>query len=104
MDLGTLHNNNNDSLKHLIDLGSKGYFPLFHPSWIEEACTQKDVALTDDEKEIIKNVVHRLQKHRSIDRKKTLIMSLAPRKRQLFIRSFLLKVEDIIKGGSPKLH
>lgn len=92
------------SLKSLIELGVKGYFPLFHPSWTEEIYSKDKEYLTKKDRKKAKEIMNRLLNHRGIERKKIILLSLKEEERKLFIRSFMDMVEDKIIDKKPELQ
>ena len=92
------------SLKSLIELGVKGYFPLFHSSWIEDIYTQEKKYLSKKDQKKAKEIMNRLLNHRGIERKKIILLSLQEDERKLFIRAFLDMVEGKIIDKRPELQ
>lgn len=93
-----------DGLVSLVELGSKGLFPIFHPSWLEEASLNRRSKLTVQELELIRKIEGSLSKHQSLERKKTVMMALKRADRQLFITHFLQRVEARILKTKPVVH
>ncbi len=89
------HHRSNQSIKSLVELGVKGFFPLFEKEWIWEA-RENSKKLTGNEKVKAKKLFKRVSQHRSLDRKKTVLISLDEKERNLFIRAFLKMVENKI--------
>lgn len=92
------------SLASLIDLGILGHFPLFHPSWIEDIKLEKTLPLTKSERKIADGILLRLAKHKSFDRKQTILFSLPDDERKTFIKVFIKLVESKILDRAPELH
>ena len=92
------------SIQQLIDLGTKGFFPLFYDTWVHDAKGNDDKGLTSHEKRRAKLIMQKLQKHKSIERKKTLLLSLDSKERNYFIKAFLKMVEGKILDEQPELH
>lgn len=84
---------NDKSFKPLIELGAKGHFPLFLDEWIIEL---REKNLTKSEKLKVKKLVTQLSKHKSIERKKTLLFSFEKGDREIFIKAFLQVVEGYL--------
>jgi len=80
----------------LIELGRNGFFPLFHPNWIKDACkeTFKKNSKTDQKK--ANEIMRRLAQHKNLDRKRTLLISLSDSDRKIFIKEFFNLVEKSI--------
>jgi len=92
------------SLASLIDLGIMGHFPLFHPDWLEAMKLDKLIPLTKGEKNLAENVLERLSKHKSLDRKQTILFSLPEEDRKTFVRAFIKLVETKILDKGPEIH
>ena len=97
------HHRNDQSIKSLVELGTRGYFPLFENEWIEDISTDTK-KLTGNEKVKAKKLFLRVSKQRSIERKKTILFSMEEIERQLFIKAFLKMVENKILDNKPELH
>ena len=110
---------NEDSIRSLIDMGTRGYFPLFRPEWIEEIFSESFAStnnstpnkskknynrLTGQEKEKAKSIIQRLAKHRSIERKQIVISAMDENERKLLVRAFMKMVEGKILDAKPGLH
>ena len=92
------------SLKSLVELGMKGFFPLFHQDWTQELNLSEQKTLTKREKKKAKDIMNRLLNHRGIERKKIILISLSPEERTLFMRAFMEMVEGRIMDKSPELQ
>lgn len=95
---------NQEALTSLVELGTKGLFPIFHPSWIEEASLNRRTKMTPQELARISQIEKSLSKHKSLERKKTVMMALRRPERQLFITHFLQLVEGKILKSGPTVH
>jgi hypothetical protein len=95
---------NEKSLKSLIDLGTKGFFPMFYDTWLHDAKNGETKTLTSHEKRKAKIIMEKLQKHKSIERKKTLLLSLTLKERNYFVKAFLKLVEGKILDEKPVLQ
>jgi hypothetical protein len=91
-------------LKSLIELGINGFYPLFHPSWVDLAETDRNRPLSKKEKRKASEILQRLMKHKGIERKKIILLSLSEEDRTLFVRSFMDLVENKILDNKPSLH
>lgn len=92
----------------LVEWGTNGHFPLFYSQWLVEFCeleiTKKSKKQIRTEKKRFQELVKMINKHRNIERKKTLIMSLSDEDRKLFINNFLTMVEAKILDRKPEIH
>ncbi len=97
------YHRDDQTLKSLVELGAKGYFPLFELSWIDELrnVTRK---LTGNEKVKAKQLFKRIIQHKSLDRKKTILISMPEIDRKLFVKAFLAMVEGKILDCQSELH
>ena len=82
-------------------IGVSGAFGMALAALQSSAETKQDL-LFDLEK--AKKILKQLQKHKSLDRKKTLLSSLATEDRNLFIKTFLKAVEGKILDEKPELQ
>lgn len=88
MDLSYKFNDKN--FKPLIELGTRGHFPLFLDEWLGQVRTK---SLTKSEMLKVKKLITQLSKHKTIERKKTLLFGLTETDREIFIKAFLQVVE-----------
>jgi hypothetical protein len=97
------YHRHDQSIKSLVELGTKGHFPLFESIWIEEAgkSTRK---LTGNEKVKAKRLLMRLAEHRGIERQKIVLHALAEVERDLVVRAFLKLVEGRVLDQRPELQ
>ena len=90
---------NDKSFKPLIELGMSGHYPLFLNEWINNL---REKRLNKSEMIKVKKLITQLSKHKTIERKKTLLFSLADTDRDLFIKAFLQVVEGRLMN--EKIH
>lgn len=105
---------NEQSIRSLIDMGVKGYFPLFRNEWIEEIFSsandetkkskKNQHKLTGQEKEKAKSIIQRLAKHRTLERKQVVISAMDDKDRKLLVRAFMKMVEGKILDAKPGLQ
>lgn len=94
-------------LNQLIDAGSAGYFPLFYPDWISESFKDQPTVQKmtfSRAAETVHRVYKRIERHSSIERKKTAIQALGSEERQDFILSFMKMVEYRALDKLRELH
>ncbi len=94
----------NQSIKSLIELGTKGYYPLLHPEWIEEVCQLGSIQLNKEETIKAKEIMRKVVKHKTIDRKRTVLLALPHNERMLFVRAFLSMVEGKLFNDQMEFH
>ncbi len=102
MDLTLVEKNKN--LNSLITMGANGFYPLFHESWIAEAEQLPRKKLTKKDQLTVKQVTKKILKHRNIERKKIILLSLPAEERNIFIRNFLNLVENKILDIGTELQ
>lgn len=94
-------------LDQLIEAGSSGYFPLFYQDWILESFS--DVAEVkrmsfSRAAETVHKVYKQIERHSSIERKKTAIQALQNDERKEFVLSFMKMVEYRALDKMRELH
>lgn len=94
-------------LDQLIEAGSSGYFPLFYRSWIHESFA--DVAEVkrmsfSKAAETVHRVFNQIERHSSLERKKTAIQALKNEDRKDFVLSFMKMVEYRALDKLTELH
>ena len=104
MNLNLNHFKKDQSFTTLVDLGMKGFFPLFHRNWLDDVDVTKQTPLSKREKVRAKELISRLLKHRSLERKKIVLLSMQPKDRRIFIKAFLDLVEGKLLDRRPELH
>ena len=95
-----------ESMKALINLGVQGHFPLFHESWItSNSLNQKNLLkITGVERARVKKLFNNVLKHRHLERKKIILLSMSDEDRNLFIKAFIHLVEGKILDQKMELH
>ena len=95
-----------DPMKSLIEIGSKGFFPLFYPEWIKPHLFNKSRKLNLTKKDQVKLrfIMQKLAQHKNIERKRTVLHALSENDRNLFIHSFLAMVESKILEKEQSFH
>lgn len=93
-------------MKALIQLGTTGFFPLFHEVWmsdpdIKEKRFQK---ITGIERARAKKLFQQVSKHRQLEHKKVVLLSMSDEDRKLFMKAFFKMVEGKILDQRPELH
>ncbi len=94
-------------LDQLIEAGSAGFFPLFYQDWILESFSdQAEVRRISFSKaaETVHRVYKQIERHQSIERKKTAIQALQNEERKDFVLSFMKMVEHRTLDKVRELH
>lgn len=93
-------------MKALIQLGTQGHFPLFHDLWIKdpELKEKKFHKITGLERARAKKLFQKVSKHRQLEHKKTVLLSMGEDDRKLFMKAFFRLVEGKILDLKPEIH
>lgn len=94
-------------LDQLIEAGSSGYFPLFYQDWILESFKDQGIVHKlsfSRAAETVHRVYKQIERHHSIERKKTAIQALKQEDRKDFVLSFMKMVEYRALDKMRELH
>jgi|APLak6261664116_1056043.scaffolds.fasta_scaffold08846_4 hypothetical protein len=94
-------------LDQLIEAGSTGYLPLFYQEWIMESFADKnEVKRMSFSKaaETVHKIYRQIERHHSIEKKKTAIQALNNAERKDFVLSFMKMVEYRALDKLKELH
>lgn len=94
-------------LDQLIEAGSAGFFPLFYQDWIHESMADaSEVRKMSFSRaaETVHRVYKQIERHKSIERKKTAIQALNNEERKDFVLSFIKMVEYRTLDKMRELH
>lgn len=85
------------SLIRYLELGRKGYYPLFFKEWIEESVCDGKIEIRTSSLPTMKAFVYetfcKLHKHKNLERQKSVLQSMSEVQRRKFIKSFIYLVE-----------
>ena len=95
---------NDRAIKSLVDLATRGFYPLFEDNWLEEVWNDRPKKLTGNEKAKAKTLFKRVCEHRSLERQRTVFWSMKNEERKLFKRAFMKMVENRILDSRPELQ
>lgn len=98
------YDRNDRSIKSLVELGTKGFFPLFDPNWLNEFHSRPHKKLTGNEKVKAKKLLKRVSQHRSLERKKTVMLSMNDEERDIVLKAFFKMVENKILDTKPEIQ
>jgi len=94
-------------LDQLIEAGSFGHFPLFYQSWIHESFANpvevRKITFSRAA-ETVHKIFDRIERHRTIEKKKTAIQAMNETERNDFILSFIKMVEYRTLDKLKDLH
>jgi hypothetical protein len=96
-----------EGLDQLIESGSSGYYPLFYQGWIHESFSDVGEAKRisfSKAAETVHKVYKQIERHSSIERKKTAILALKNNERKEFVLSFIKMVEYRTLDKMRELH
>ena len=94
-------------LDQLIEAGSSGFLPLFYQEWITESFADKmEVRRMSFSKaaETVHKIYSKIERHHSIEKKKTAIQALTSDDRKEFVLSFMKMVEYRALDKLKELH
>jgi hypothetical protein len=94
-------------LDQLIEAGSSGYFPLFYQDWIHESFADAgEVRKMSFSRaaETVHKFYKQIERHHSLERKKTAIQALKLDDRKDFVLSFMKMVEYRALDRMRELH
>lgn len=93
-------------MRALINLGVQGHFPLFLDKWISnpEIREKRFSKITGNERAKAKKLFQRVSKHKSLEHKKIIVLSMTDDERSLFMKAFFKLVEGKILDQKPELH
>lgn len=83
----------NTDYKQFLQMAQTGHYPLFFNDWLSESLTKEESLNYVSATKNIKNVFNNLSKHRTLEKKKTALISMETNERNDFIRSFFKVVE-----------
>ncbi len=94
-------------LDQLIEFGSAGFFPLFYQDWILESFSDetevKNISFTRAA-ETVHQIYQKIERHHSLERKKTAISALDNGERRSFVLAFMKMVEHRTLDKVKELH
>ena len=95
-----------ESMKALIMLGIHGHFPLFLDEWIQDPTIKEKrfAKISGNERAKAKKLFSRVSKHKSLEHKKIVVLSMSDDERTLFIKAFFKIVEGKILDQKMELH
>lgn len=91
-------------MKGYINLAKTGHYPLFFEEWVNGSLKEARPISYRNANQNVKELFQKMSKHRSVERKKTLLTSLSHTEREEFIRSFFKLVERDILKDLKTLH
>ena len=82
--------------KNYIQMAQIGHYPLFFNDWLQTSLDQKQNMNFRKASHNVKHVFNQLARHRTLEKKKTALISMDKISREEFIRSFFKVVEHKI--------
>ena len=93
------------TMEQLIKMALVGHLPLFESDWISESNIEdQDQKLSRREKNRARKLINKILQHRTIEKQRTVVISLDEKDRALVIKSFMKIVEGKILDGDPLLQ
>lgn len=95
-----------ESMKALIQMGTTGYYPLFHEIWMQDPTFKEKrfQKITGVERARAKKLFHQVSQHKRIEHKKTVLLSMSEEDRRIFMKAFFKLVEGKILDQKPEIH
>ena len=93
-------------MKALVQLGIQGHYPLFQELWMKdpEIKEKKFQKITGQERARAKKLFQNVSKHRQLEHKKIVLLSMNDGDRVLFMKAFFKMVESKILDLKPEIH
>jgi len=89
----------NSDYKNFVKIAGQGHYPLFFSQWVSESLADKHHLTIRKASHNVQHVFKQLARHRTIEKKKTALISMDKISREEFIRSFIKMVEhEQLKG------
>ena len=89
----------------MVEMGSKGHFPLFSKKWLDEyKKIHPKINSNKNTIKVCKEIIKRLGKHRDLEKKRTLLASLDKNQLMIFINEFIKIVEAKILSRKLDIH
>ena len=79
--------------KNYIDMATIGHYPLFFSEWLPQSLNKKNDLSFKKAGHNVKHIFKLLERHKTIEKKKTALIGMEKKSREEFIRSFLRVVE-----------
>jgi hypothetical protein len=83
----------NPDIKNFIQIAQTGYYPLFYNDWLLDTFQEKQSLNISKASKNVKQVFSKLERHRTVEKKKTALLGMDKIEREEFIRSFFKVVE-----------
>ncbi len=95
-----------ESMKALIHLGTVGHFPLFHDLWMNDPDMKEKrfQKISGLERARAKKLFQQVSKHRQLEHKKIVLISMKDEDRKIFMKAFFKLVEGKILDKKLELH
>lgn len=80
--------------QNYIQMGVIGHYPLFFDDWLKPSLEQRQHMNLRKASHNVKHVFNILARHKTIEKKRTALLSMSKLSREEFIRSFFKVVEN----------
>lgn len=79
--------------KNYLQMAQTGHYPLFFDEWVQTSLNQKSLMTLKKANHNVMSIFNLLERHKTVEKKKTALMTLDKLTREEFIRSFFKIVE-----------
>ncbi len=87
-----------ENYKNYLQLAQTGHYPLFFDEWVHASMNQGSLISLKRANHNVRSVFNLLDRHKTVEKKKTALMTLDKITREEFIRSFFKIVEhEVLK-------
>lgn len=93
-----------DEYQNYLEMGKYGHFPLFFEEWMSKSLEKPHSVPPRKANHNVRQVFNLLSRHKTLDKKKTALISMDRLSREEFIRSFFKIIEDDILRENNNLQ
>jgi hypothetical protein len=91
-------NKESSNADNFVKIAQIGHYPLFFNDWVTSSLNDKQALTFMNASKNVKQVFSNLERHRTIEKKKTALIGMEKSSREEFIRSFFKVVEhEVLK-------
>eukprot|EP00923_Selenidium_pygospionis_P056712 GHVN01098984.1.p1 GENE.GHVN01098984.1~~GHVN01098984.1.p1 ORF type:complete len:102 (+),score=8.23 GHVN01098984.1:102-407(+) len=81
------------NFSNYVQMAQTGHYPLFFNDWLSSSLKERQPMSMRNASENVEKVFTTLERHRTLEKKKTALISMEQTEREEFIRSFFKVVE-----------
>ncbi len=93
-----------DPIHYYLQLGRSGQFPLFFKDWLEKVNMIQKKSKSRKSIRLLKKYFKKIEKHKTIDKKRIAISAMSDDERFEFLNSFFHAIEEEILNSEHKYH